>query len=101
MKMKSLITLALLFTLGFSMVHEYAFASHEDEHYTSISYEEEINHLSNHEDTCEIHFEYHQSYLLSQNNTFSNLESSSLEINLDKEIYIAFTPLTFLKPPIV
>ena len=56
MKIKSLVTLALLFVLSFSIVHEYVFASFESNHSSVIEYVAELEVPSEHHDHCDIHF---------------------------------------------
>ena len=101
MKIKTLTTLALLFVLNFSIVHEYVFAAFDDGHSTVTEYISEVEAPSHHSDLCDIHFEYHQSYLLSNNIEISKLEHSSSKIKTDKESYTFQTLSTFFKPPIV
>jgi len=106
MKIKSLITFSLLFALGFSMVHEFAFAFYDDEHCNTTEYVQEFQgpnlHESSdsHDDICEIHFEYHQACLLFQNSVLlqnHNLRSNTLPI---KETYQFLVNLDSIKPPI-
>ncbi len=101
MKIRSLVTLALLFVLSFSIVHEYVFALHESEHHTTVTeYISELEVPPNHNDVHDIHFEYHQTYLLSEDTTLPNLEHNSLKIATVKESYHFQIYLNFLKPPI-
>lgn len=99
MKVKSLITLALLFVLGFSIVHEYVFALH-DEHVSAKEYVLELQAPQDHGDICDIHFEYHQSFLLFASTTLPILEKYTLKIKVDKESYNFKIQQNFLKPPI-
>jgi len=100
MKIKSLVTFALLFVLSFSIVHEYAFAYVESDHSSVTEYVSELEGSSEHKNLCDIHFEYHQSFLLSENATLSKLEHNSCKIATDKESYNFQIYLNFLKPPI-
>ncbi len=99
MKVKSLITLALLFVLGFSIVHEYVFAFH-DEHVSAKEYLLELDVPQDHGDICDIHFEYHQSFLLFANTALPTIQSVILETKVDKESYNFKIQQNFLKPPI-
>ena len=101
MKIKSLVTFALLFVLGFSIVHEFAFANFDNNHCSTTEYIAELDNSQNHGDICDIHFKYHQAYLLSENFIVQNPHTNSLKIKIDKESYTLKTYSTFLKPPIV
>jgi len=100
MKIKSLVTLALLFVLGFSIVHEFAFASYEHNHDSALEYVAELNAPANHGDICDTHFEYHQTFSLLEKVAFFQLKDSSLKIKTYKESYNFQINLNFLKPPI-
>jgi len=101
MKINSLVTLALLFVLSFSIAHEYVFAYFESDHSSVVEYVAELEVPSEHKDLCSIHFEYHQSFLLAEDITLSKLEHNSFKIAIDKESYNFQIYLNFLKPPIV
>ena len=101
MKIKSFVTLALLFVLGFSIAHEYVFASFESDHSSVAEYVAELEVPSEHHDHCDIHFEYHQSFLLAEDITLPKLEHNSFKIETDKESYHFQIHEDFLKPPIV
>ena len=106
MKLKSLITLSLLFAISFSILHEYAFAVYDDEHCNTTEYVQEFQgpnlHESpdSHDDICETHFEYHQAYLLFPNSAL--LQDDTLRSNTlpTKETYQFLFSLDFIKPPI-
>lgn len=101
MKLKSLITFSLLFVLSFSIVHEYIFAMFEDEHCSVGEYVCELEIPSDHGDLCDIHFEYHQSFLLSDITKIPNIEDyKSLNLFKDK-IYTFKTHRELFRPPIV
>jgi len=107
MKLKSFVTLALLFVLGFSVVHEFVYAAHEhdhcdhNEHSNAIEYVHEQNTPSNHGDICDIHFEYHQSYTLSQNTNLPDIDYKPKPDTIDKETYNFKTHTNLYRPPIV
>jgi len=100
MKRKSFITFALLFVLGFSVIHEYAFTLFDDDHCTASEFVAELDAPQDHGDICDIHFEYHQAFLLSPNFelTCVHFDPSVNEIN--HETYTKITPQDFSKPPI-
>ena len=66
MKLKSFTTFALLFVLSFSIMHGYIYNAHDDDHNSVIEYISEFDTPSSHDNLCDIHSEYHQSFLLSQ-----------------------------------
>ena len=67
MKLKSITALVLLLALSFSVVHEYSVVFYDKDHHDAAEYVLELSKPSAHGDICDIHFEYHQSFLLSQN----------------------------------
>lgn len=110
-KIKPFIIFSLLFAMGFSIVHEYAFAFYDDEHCNTTEYVEEFqgpiahdtnsHELSAHEDDiCDIHFEYHQAFLLLPDTTLLHNYDLRSNIALTKETYQFQTSLKFIKPPI-
>ncbi|MDF1875620.1 hypothetical protein JHD48_07720 [Sulfurimonas sp. SAG-AH-194-I05] len=99
MKRKKLVSLVVLFVLSFSVVHEYAFAYFDDNHCTAVEYVSELETPSNHGDICDIHFEYHQSFVLQQLPHLSLFQKDSLSLLSDKETYTFETKLLFFKPP--
>ncbi|MCK9491012.1 MAG: hypothetical protein M0Q24_02895 [Sulfurimonas sp.] len=98
--MKKLITLSLLFVIGFSILHEYVYVALEDDHCTVVEYISEFDTPQPHGDLCSIHFEYHQSYLLSKKVMLQNIDYKVTANKTDKEIYNFKTHLEFYKPPI-
>lgn len=111
MKIKSFITLSLLLAISFSIVHEYAFAFYDDAHCNTTEYVQElqgpITHgIDSHElskcedDICEIHFEYHQAFLLLPDPSLLQDHDLRSNIILTKETYQFQTNLKFIKPPI-
>ena len=101
MKPKSLVTFALLFVLGFSIVHEYAFAIVKTDHCTAMEYVAELEAPSDHGDICDTHFEYHQSFVLTSNVTSPKVDNTSSSKTFLTESYNFKTYDNFLKPPIV
>ncbi len=101
MKKETLVTLALLFVIGFSIVHGFAFASFDNDHCSTTQYVAQLDNSQDHGDICDIHFKYHQMYLLSENFIVPKLQTNSIKMIIDKESYNLSTYPTFLKPPIV
>jgi len=101
MKSKSILTLALLFVLSFSVFHGFVFASHDDNHHHKVTeYINEFNSHSSHDTTCDIHVEYHQSYKIKKKTTIPNIEYISLASLVLKESYNFKTSLELFRPPI-
>ena len=112
MKIKSFITLSLLLAISFSIVHEYAFAFYDDNHCNTAEYVEEFkgpvahdidsHESSGHEDDiCDIHFEYHQAFLLLPNAASFQDYSLCSNISIEKETYKSQINKKSIKPPIV
>ena len=101
MKNKSLVTFALLFVMGFSLIHEYIYVSLDEDHCTITEYVMEFSASNNHGDICDIHFEYHQSFLMPQSLPFPQNNKLSSKLISQNEHYKNNNIHTFLKPPIV
>ncbi len=112
MKIKSFITFSLLLAVSFSIVHEYAFAFYDDQHCNTAEYVQELqgpvtleagpHESSGHtEDICDIHFEYHQAFLLLPVSSFFQDHDLRSPVVLTKETYLFQTHLKSIKPPIV
>lgn len=110
MKIKSFITFFLLLAISFSIVHEYAFAFY-DEHSNVTAYVEELQGSAActavsselcicDNDMCDIHFEYHQAFLLLSESALLQVYTLRSDIILTKESYQFQTYLKFIKPPI-
>ncbi len=101
MKIKNIIVPILLFVLSFAIVHEYTFSLLEDEHCSVVEYVNEINGQSSHHgDTCDIHFEYHQAFLLSEAVRIPNIKYFKAPSSFNKETYTFKTKIDFFRPPI-
>ena len=111
MKTKSFITFSLLFALSFTMVHEYVFAFYDNNHCDIKEYVQELqgsvtNHTASHQesvhedDICDIHFEYHQAFVLLHHLPLPQSHDLRSNIILTKETYQFHTYLKFIKPPI-
>ena len=91
-------------------MHEYAFAFYDDEHCNTTEYIEEFqgpvvltdSHESgeHEDDICDIHFEYHQAFLLLPDTTLLHDYDLRSNITLAKETYPFQTNQKFIKPPI-
>jgi hypothetical protein len=110
MKIKSFVTFSLLLAISFSIVHEYAFAFY-DEHCNVTAYVEELQGSAVcttvtgescicDDDMCDIHFEYHQAFLLLSESALFQVYNLRSDIILTKESYQFQTHLKFIKPPI-
>lgn len=100
MKIKSMLPLILLFVMSFSLVHEYVFASYDNNHCSVSEYISELEVPSGHGDICDIHYEYHHAYLLPQYSILAQMNSTNSLLSQKKESYIFQTNLKFFKPPI-
>ena len=102
MKIKSILTLVLLFTMSFSIVHEYVFAFYDTDHCNAKEYVAELQAPSHHGDICDVHFEYHIPYILPSQSIApqSSEPKDSLFSNL-KESYISYIASQLYQPPIV
>ena len=94
-----MITLALLFTMSFSVVHEYVFAFYDQNPCSVSEYVDEIQVPSAHGDICDLHFGYHVPYILpALSLTEFNIPKDALFSNTN-ETYIAYTTSELYKPP--
>ncbi len=100
MKFKSITTLVLLFALGFSVVHEYAFSLHDKDHCSVTEYVHELSAPTSHGDICDIHFEYHQSFLLSKKTPVPVIEYLASVQRTHNESYSFQIHTSLFKPPI-
>lgn len=100
MKIKNVVTLALLFVLSFSIVHEFVYAYVDDEHCSTAEYFAELEGPTNHGDICDTHYEYHTTYILPQIDTmYYSIEINKNEISKN-DSYLFKTYLKIIKPPI-
>ena len=82
-------------------MHEFVFTEYDTEHCSTTEYVQELNAPTHHGDICDIHFEYHQTYIVADNNvTLPNIQKPS-ELILEKRTYNFLTTLNFIIPPIV
>lgn len=100
MKEKKLVLLVLLLVMSFSLVHEFAFAYFDDDHCTTSEYIAELEGPTEHGDICDIHYEYHNAYILPQNNTvLHEIRISYKQVSRDYS-YLFKTYSKTIKPPI-
>jgi len=99
--MKRTVALVLLFVMSFSIAHEYAFTYLDNEHCSINEYVEELSAPSAHHDICDTHFEYHQLFVLPQENILLEKPDLSLVAIISSESYTFETTLSVIKPPIV
>ncbi|MDA7817042.1 hypothetical protein N9A28_02510 [Sulfurimonas sp.] len=100
MKSKSIVALALLFIMSFSLLHEFTFAYLDDDHCTTAEYVAELEGPIEKGDICDIHYEYHNTYILPQVNTaFNALQISYSQISRS-DSYLFKTYSKTIKPPI-
>jgi hypothetical protein len=86
--------------MSFSMVHGFVFAFYDNHHRTTTEYVSELERPSSFGDICDIHFEYHQAYLLPQNSIFFQESSLNSLLFAKNDSYTFKTYLDFFKPPI-
>lgn len=100
MKLKSMVTLALLFVMSFSLIHEYVFAYYDDDHCSATEYVAELEGPTEHGDICDIHYEYHSTYILPQSDAkFNPIQISYNQISKN-DSYLFKTYSKIIKPPI-
>ena len=101
MKKNKLISLALLFVLSFSIVHEFAFIYLEGDHCSATEYFSELEIPSKHGDVCDVHYKFHQSiYFPAQVIILPKVETIHQDLVLISESYYFNNPLELYKPPI-
>ena len=101
MKLKSIITLSILIALSFSIVHEFAFTAFDENQCSASEFVNELDAPTGADDICDIHYEYHQAYMFSpQNTSLANIDKISNPI-LIKESYKFTLNLDLIIPPTV
>ena len=100
MRTKSIATLALLFVMSFSVVHEFAFAYFDDGHCSPAEYISEIEAPTDHGDICDTHYEYHTAYVLPQ--VYAEFNPVQIRYNQisQSDSYLFKTYSKIIKPPI-
>ena len=100
MKRKNLITLVLLFVMSLSILHEYTFAMVDENHCSVVEYVNEIAGPVDKGDICDIHYEYHLSYILPSKQKYPQTSTPDLKPTMKQESYNFALNLDFIKPPI-
>jgi len=101
MKKNKLISLALLFVLSFSIVHEFAFMYLDNDHCSTTEYVSELDTPSEHGDVCDVHYKFHQaSFFPTQTIVLPKVELKYTELALIKKSYYFNNPQELFKPPI-
>ncbi len=101
MIIKNSVIFILLFVLSFSIVHAYVFTFFEDGHSTVSEYVSGLERPPNHGDICDIHFEYHKSYLLSDTLKIVVIEEHKSLNFLQERMYSFQTNRELFRPPII
>jgi len=101
MKFKSIITFSILFVLSLSIVHEFTFTMLDENQCSVSDFVTELEKPIECGDICDIHFKYHQVYILSYQNTLVAKIDKISELLLKKEIYKQKTIQDLVIPPLV
>ena len=100
MKLKNFITLLLLFAISFSTTHKYFYTLVSDNKCSVIEYVHEQDIPSDHGQLCDIHFEFHNPFILPQD----NMRYEKISLNFDPFVldnnYFFKINLDIYKPPI-
>lgn len=103
MNFKKIWLFLLLGTISFSVVHDYAFAKLENDHYFLSSY---IHNSPNSglDDTnsvlCEIHTEYHSAFLFVEKISYTPVIQKKDPLFKYGETFLSLAYFNFFKPPI-
>lgn len=102
MNSRRLCSILLLIAMGYSLVHDYAFLLHDDQHsaqeYVSQFEAPSQNMASDLHDT---HYEYHLAYILpAKRDALASIKREKSHF-LHNEIFLSWNNFNFLKPPIV
>lgn len=100
MQLKKISTLILLFVISFSIFHEIEFAVQDKESCDVVEYVKEFNKPIDSGDICDIHHEYHQSYILPQYDLASQISTTNFFKIPKDERYHFKNHLKKIKPPI-
>jgi len=100
MKSKRLLIFILLFTIGFEILHAFTFAEIDTNSCTVQEYTEEFKQPTNKGDICDIHFEYHISYILPDSiNSITYIETKT-PIQVTKQVFQTKNTVSLFRPPI-
>ncbi|MCF6330224.1 MAG: hypothetical protein L3I99_01595 [Sulfurimonas sp.] len=101
MKFRAVIILALLFVLNTSHASEFLFSFNSDSACSTTQHSDEFKVKKNNtNEHCELHCEYHSSYLLPQYNFISKVAITNSSLILKQNLYVFQNKLEFFKPPI-
>jgi len=100
MILKKFVTLVLLLSVSFQILHAFAFVEIEKNVCTVEEYTQELSEPTNYGDVCDIHFEYHHSYILTDNINIIDLIILKRPIERTKEIFINSKISSPFRPPI-
>ena len=90
----------LLISISFQVLHAFAFTEIEKNACTVEEYTQELSGPVNHDDVCDIHFEYHHSYILVDNISFIDFTILKNSIQRTKEILTDSGISSLFRPPI-
>lgn len=101
MNSKKIFSLLLLFSISFSIVHDYTFTFLENENHSTKDYMSEFKIPSSDADIlCDIHFKYHTSYtFVSPSLPLQNIMKNEITF-LHSETFTSRNYFNFFKPPI-
>jgi len=100
MNTKQLTTFFILIALSFSLVHEFAFTLYDEKKCNVSEYISELNAPVECGDICDIHYEYHQSYIATTYSLELNILSQKRELSLEHSHYKFTTIQKIVIPPI-
>ena len=90
----------LLISISFQVLHAFAFTEIEKNACTVEEYTQELSEPVNYGDVCDIHFEYHQSYILIDNINVIDFKILKNPIQRTKEIFTNNESSSLFRPPI-
>ena len=100
MKYKKILMFILLFTIGFQILHAFTFAEIDTNSCTVQEYTEEFKQPTDKGDICDIHFEYHMSYILPDNvNSITYIETKT-PIQITRQVFKTKSSVSLFRPPI-
>lgn len=85
------------------MVHDYAFAKLEDDHYFLSSYIHKAPLSASDEKStilCELHTEYHSAFLFVEKSSYTPVVQEKDELFKYGEMFLSLAYFNFFKPPI-
>lgn len=103
MNLKKICSLVLLFAINFSIVHDYAFARSNDNHYSANTCISEVSPVASNGTTdksCKIHIDHHAAYLFSEKSAYIPIIKRGDDLFAYNEIFFSLNYFNFFKPPI-